>query len=37
LLHLVSLDVDVGTDHCRATTGDGRCVMSVLVRTAARG
>jgi bacteriochlorophyll 4-vinyl reductase len=37
LLHLVSLDVDVGTDHCRATSGDGQCVMTVLVRTAARG
>jgi bacteriochlorophyll 4-vinyl reductase len=37
LLHLVSLDVAVGTDHCRATGGDGLCVMSVLVRAAPQG
>jgi bacteriochlorophyll 4-vinyl reductase len=33
LLALFSLDVDVGTDRCRAT-GGGQCMMSVLVRSA---
>jgi len=33
LLYLLSLDVDVGTEQCRAT-GAGRCVMSVLIRPA---
>ena len=37
LMHLVSLDVDVGTDHCRATGGSGQCVMTVLVRAATPG
>lgn len=32
LMHLVSLDVDVGTDHCRAIDGGRECVMSVFVR-----
>jgi bacteriochlorophyll 4-vinyl reductase len=31
LMHLFSLEADVGTDQCRAT-GSGQCVMSVLVR-----
>ena len=31
LMHLFSLDVQVGTEQCRAT-GGGQCVMSVLVR-----
>jgi len=34
LMYLVNLNVDVGTDLCRATGGGGQCVMSVLVRTA---
>jgi hypothetical protein len=33
LMYLFNLDVDVGTEQCRAT-GDGQCVMSVLVRPA---
>ena len=33
LMYLFNLDVDVGTDQCRAT-GAGQCVMSVLVRPA---
>lgn len=31
LLYLFNLDVDVGTDQCRAT-GAGQCVMTVLLR-----
>jgi bacteriochlorophyll 4-vinyl reductase len=31
LMHLFNLDVDVGTEQCRAT-GGGQCLMSVLVR-----
>lgn len=34
LLYLFNLDVDVGTDQCRAT-GAGQCVMSVLLRSTA--
>ena len=33
LMHLFSLDAEVGTEQCRAT-GAGQCVMSVLVRPA---
>ena len=33
LMYLFSLEVDVGTDQCRAT-GAGQCMMSVLVRPA---
>jgi len=33
LMHLFSLEVEVGTEQCRAT-GAGQCVMSVMVRTA---
>lgn len=33
LLYLFNLNVDVGTDQCRAT-GAGQCVMSVLLRPA---
>ncbi len=33
LMHLFSLEVQVGTEQCRAT-GGGQCVMSVLVRQA---
>jgi bacteriochlorophyll 4-vinyl reductase len=33
LMYLFNLEVDVGTEQCRAT-GDGQCVMSVLVRPA---
>jgi hypothetical protein len=31
LMYLFSLDVEVGTDQCRAT-GGGQCLMSILVR-----
>jgi bacteriochlorophyll 4-vinyl reductase len=34
LLYLFNLDVDVGTDQCRAT-GAGQCVMTVLLRRTA--
>jgi len=34
LMYLFNLDVDVGTDQCRAT-GAGQCMMTVLVRSAA--
>ena len=34
LMHLVNLEVEVSTDHCRATGGGAQCVMSVLVRAA---
>lgn len=33
LMYLFNLDVDVGTDQCRAT-GGGQCLMTVLVRPA---
>ena len=33
LMHLFSLEVEVGTEQCRAT-GAGQCVMSVMVRAA---
>jgi bacteriochlorophyll 4-vinyl reductase len=33
LMYLFNLDVDVGTDQCRAT-GGGQCLMSVYVRSA---
>ena len=33
LMYLFNLDVEVGTEQCRAT-GDGQCQMSVLVRPA---
>jgi bacteriochlorophyll 4-vinyl reductase len=33
LMHLFGLEVDVGTERCRAT-GAGRCLMTVLVRPA---
>ena len=33
LMYLFSLDVEVGTEQCRAT-GGGQCVMSILVRPA---
>ena len=36
LLHLFSLDAEVGTEQCRAT-GGGQCLMSVLVRPATEG
>lgn len=36
LMYLFNLDVDVGTEQCRAT-GGGQCMMSVYVRTAASG
>ena len=32
LLHLFSLNVEVGTDQCRATGAGGQCLMSILVR-----
>jgi bacteriochlorophyll 4-vinyl reductase len=35
LLYLFNLDVDVGTDQCRAT-GAGQCVMTVLLRPVAQ-
>jgi hypothetical protein len=34
LMYLFSLDVEVGTEQCRAT-GAGQCMMSILVRPAA--
>jgi hypothetical protein len=34
LMYLFSLEVEVGTEQCRAT-GGGQCVMSILVRPAA--
>ena len=33
LMYLFNLDVEVGTDQCRAT-GAGQCLMTVLVRPA---
>lgn len=36
LMYLFNLDVEVGTERCRAT-GAGQCVMSVLVRPAGGG
>ena len=33
LMYLFNLDVDVGTDECRAT-GAGQCMMTVLIRSA---
>jgi predicted hydrocarbon binding protein len=33
LMYLFNLDVEVGTEQCRAT-GAGQCIMSVLVRPA---
>lgn len=35
MMHLFGLDVDIGTDSCRAT-GSGECIMSMLVRADAR-
>jgi hypothetical protein len=32
-MYLFNLDVEVGTEQCRAT-GAGQCIMSVLVRPA---
>lgn len=37
LMHLFSLDVEVGTDSCRATRGGDGCVMSLQVRQAVAG
>ncbi len=35
LMHLLNVDVEVGTERCRAT-GAAQCVMTIFVRTAAR-
>ena len=35
-MYLFNLDVEVGTEQCRAT-GAGQCIMSVLVRSGEGG